>query len=254
MAVEWCKMRNESNVRCVLDVLGEYARNSEEALEAAEAYSWCVNIVREKELNASITVKLTALGALFDKESCKKLALTVCREASIRQVGFEIDMEGPPLVDLAIGVAKECAKENGRVTLAVQAYLNRTPKDLEEITEQGIRPRLVKGAYLGDTTDFAEIQQRFKSLVETCINRNHSVCLGTHDPEIINWAQGAIKDRSLAEFSFLKGLADQTKLDLAKLQWTVSEYVPFGEKQQGYQQRRLRYLSELNLLGRKPLP
>lgn len=46
----------------------------------------------------------------------------------------------------------------------------------------------------------------------------------------------------------MKGLADQTKIDLAKQGWMVLEYVPFGVNVSGYEDRRLKYLTELDLL------
>lgn len=36
-------------------------------------------------------------------------------------------------------------------------------------------------------------------------------------------------NQNLVEFVFLSGLADRTKVALAKEGWRLSEYVPFGE-------------------------
>ena len=61
-------------------------------------------------------------------------------------------------------------------------------------------------------------------------------------------AKGA--NRTLIEFGFLRGLADRTKIAMAKEGWLVSEYVPFGENSAAYVARRQKYLKQLQSLGR----
>jgi proline dehydrogenase len=56
------------------------------------------------------------------------------------------------------------------------------------------------------------------------------------------------------EFSFLKGLSDDTKGRLISDGWRVSEYVPFGANKEGYESRRKAYLRTLDELGRVPAP
>jgi proline dehydrogenase len=219
-----------------------------------EEYLDCIQAIAGMGLEASVTVKLTALGALFDRETCRKNALTILRGASAANVGFEMDMEGRDLVEFTLQVADACAREGSGVTLALQAYLDRTPGDLKAVLKGGVRPRIVKGAYAGDTSDFVEIQQRFRELAGGALERGAAL-IGTHDPELIAWL---LKSRKIAkgkaEFGFLKGLADRTKVDLARQGWLVSEYVPFGGNKEAYEARRMRYLSELRTLGREPAP
>jgi proline dehydrogenase len=78
-------------------------------------------------------------------------------------------------------------------------------------------------------------------------------CVGTHDPELIAMLEERGSRRCL-EFGFLMGLADETKLRLAASGWRVLEYVPFGPKSAAYIARRMRYLKELERLGRTPAP
>jgi hypothetical protein len=47
------------------------------------------------------------------------------------------------------------------VTVALQAYLDRTEEDLKVILRNRIGLRLVKGAYSRDSKDFVEIHRRF---------------------------------------------------------------------------------------------
>ena len=253
-AVAWCSRRNAQNIRCIIDVLGEYAREESQAAGSVEAYTAAAESIADSGLDASLTVKLSALGALFDQERCRQNVQTIAQEAVRLGVGFEIDMEGQGLVAYTIDVAAACAKE-GRVSLALQAYLDRSRDDVVRASESGIIARIVKGAYVGSTTDFADIQKRFKQLSKILCAKVTFFTVGTHDPDLIEWMTTKMEGKKdLIEFGFLKGLADRTKVAMAQEGWLVSEYVPFGENRTAYEARRRKYLKELESWGRTPAP
>ena len=253
--VDLCALRNSQNIRCSIDVLGEYARAEQQAVRSADAYLSVADAISDYRLEASLTVKLSALGALFDRERCRENVKKIAEEAARRKIGFEIDMEGQGLVTFAVDTAIRCARNEQQVSLALQAYLDRTYDDLKRVEESGITVRVVKGAYAGSTADFVEIQQRFKYLVRALCWQSAFFLVGTHDPELITWTKVQTEAKQdVVEFGFLRGLADRTKVSLAKEGWRVSEYVPFGENRAAYESRRQKYLNELQKLGRKPAP
>jgi proline dehydrogenase len=253
-ALRWCRERNARGIRCTLDVLGENAMGEEVAAGSVEAYLSSLRAIEEEGLSATISVKLTDLGALFDRGICRENLRILSREAAQAGVGFEIDIEGKPLAEFTLEAALECAVE-GPLTLAVAANFDRTAGDLLAILRSGIRPRLVKGAYPGDVADFREVQGRLKGLVEVGLAFERPFSLATHDPEVIEWALKSIpEEKGLVEFGFLMGLSDGTKERLAGQGWAVSEYVPFGSRRRAYEARRLQYLRELARLGREPAP
>ena len=170
-------------------------------------------------------------------------------------VNIEIDMEGTPLVEYTINTALECANMGYHVSLALQAYLNRTMDDIKKVIEHDMTVRLVKGAYLGDTDDFVKIQNRFKRLTKLLIENGKHFAIGTHDPELIGWLMNnADNSKDIIEIGFLKGLGNETKLGLVRDGWAVCEYVPFGTDSRAYITRRVRYLKELERQERKPVP
>jgi proline dehydrogenase len=254
-AINWCARRHEQNIRCIIDVLGEYAREERQAADSVEAYLAAAKAIANCGLDASLTIKLSALGALFDRKKCTENVQRIAQQAESRGVGFEIDMEGQGLVTHAIDEATACSGKGHRVSLALQAYLDRTRDDLELATASGITVRIVKGAYVGSTKDFAEIQQRFKELVKTLSTQAAFFSVGTHDPDLIEWTKAQMgAKRDFIEFGFLKGLADRTKIVMAEEGWRVSEYVPFGDSRAAYEARRQKYLKELQNLGRISIP
>jgi len=251
----WCQIRNSQGIRCIIDVLGEYASTKEATDHSMAAYMDCINQIRQNNLRASISIKLSALGATFDEELVMKNALALAKEALREGVGLEIDMEGKQSVDLTVRVVKTCAMSGIPVTMALQAYLKRSLNDLESLQGNNIQIRLVKGAYVGDFSDVQTINKCYLFLLELLSNMNLPICLATHDMEILDWMRtSGIIETSKTEFSFLKGLADKTKLDLVKKGRAVSEYVPFGKESGPYIARRMKYLHDLEVLKKSPAP
>jgi proline dehydrogenase len=255
-ALDWCRKRNKHGICCTLDILGEDVRSPKAAGIAIDAIISCAQEISKQDLDATLAVKLTSLGALFDKELVKKNIQQIYHETERLGVNIELDMEGTPLVEYTLQTALDLAERGYYVTLALQAYLDRTIDYIKTVIDKEISVRLVKGAYMGDTTDFEKIQDMFKSCFRLLLDSDRYFSVGTHDPELFEWVKSQAREneqKDLFEFGFLKGLADETKLELVSDGWQVSEYVPFGKDSKAYVKRRLRYLEGLHRLGRSPL-
>jgi proline dehydrogenase len=253
-AVQLCRDDNQRGIRGVLDVLGRYSLDADQVDRYSRMYVSVAKDIERSGLDASLSLKLSTLGASFDRELARRKALNICIAGARHGVGVELDMEGRNLVDLTVQTAIECSGEGAPVALTLQAYLDRTPADIEKAIKRGLRIRLVKGAYLGDVSDFDETARRFRKLAERLSQTGLPFSLGTHDPQIIEWAKELTVDRKLLEFGFLKGLADRTKLALASEGRRVAEYIPFGKEGEAYILRRRAYLRRLDELGRTPAP
>jgi proline dehydrogenase len=254
-ALGWVRRRKGQGIRGTLALLGEYARNGDEARAGVEENIACIAAIASQGIDASLSVKPSGIGGLFGRDAALANLLRIAREAGQKGVPLELDMEGKGMVDLTLAAALESRKETPAVTVALQSYLRRTPEDIRRMVSGGVRVRLVKGAYLGDITDPAEIRRLTKDDVLVLKGLRAPLSLGTHDPDLIAWAEGEFRDvRDLIEFGFLLGLSEGTKIRLAAEGWRVSEYVPFGPGGEGYVTRRERYLRELAASGRAPAP
>lgn len=254
-ALAWIQERHGQGIRCTLALAGEYARAPEGARRGLEENIACLRAIAPTKTGASLSVKPSALGGLPAPEACREHLLRIARDAAGSGVPLEIDMEGRGYIDLTLDLAPACREEHPPVTVALQSYLDRTPGDIRRMAAQGIRVRLVKGAYLGDTRDFGEIQRRTLEDARLLKELGAPFSLGTHDPAIISGVKQEFRNaRDRIGFGFLMGLSDATKEALAADGWEVSEYVPFGPGGEGYVLRRERYLEELTLAGRAPAP
>ncbi|MDD5685692.1 MAG: proline dehydrogenase family protein [Methanoregulaceae archaeon] len=252
-ALEWAGVRNGEGISCTLHALGEYATSRAPVLAMAGQYRNLAESIHDLGLDANISIKSTSLGAIFDRELCLEMICDLASLANRKGIGFEIDMEGKGLVEASLSAAARCAAEGYRVTLALQAYLDRTGDDLSRLLAMDVAPRIVKGAYLGDTDDFEEIEDRFKALFITAEAIGKPFDVGTHDPGLIRWICRRMEERKeLLRFGFLMGLSDRTKTRLVEEGWRVVEYVAFGRGGEAYTARREKYLSDLAKLRRKP--
>jgi proline dehydrogenase len=254
-AVQWCRKRNGQDIRTILAVMAEYSLSHDESEQALTTQIAGLRTMGKSSCGASFSVKPSSIGILFDYSEYTRNLSLIAHEAWALGVSLEIDMEGRPHVEDTVRSALSLAAGGTTVTLALQVYLDRTPRDLDSCRNSGISIRLVKGAYLGDTDDFLTIQERFRKNAGTLISADIPFSAATHDPELITWLREEIPDRrELIEFAFLKGIADRTKNEMAADGWKVAEYVPYGPGGQGYRQRRERYIQTLERLGRAPVP
>ena len=217
-ALQWCSERNAQGLKGVVDIEGSYSRNASQAMRETRAYISAAAMIAEKGLNASLAVKLSTIGVSFDRQLCRRKLRSICEVGARMNVGIEVDMEAKSLVDFYIRSATGSAAQGCPVTLALQAYLDRTPKDLDRVLDKGIRVRIVKGAYLGDTNDFKEIQRRLKGLAMRLSVTGLPFSIGTHDPEFLSWARLELADgKRSVEFGFLKGMSDESEAPPAEL-------------------------------------
>jgi proline dehydrogenase len=128
--------------------LGENVTTAAEADAVAQHYLDVLDRVQPAGLRAQISVKPTQLGLDLDKELCFGHLKALIDRAEQRDNFVWIDMESSPYVDPTIDLFRRARALSPRVGIALQAYLYRTAKDVEDLLPLGPAIRLVKGAYL----------------------------------------------------------------------------------------------------------
>ncbi|MHC1680665.1 MAG: proline dehydrogenase family protein [Methanomassiliicoccales archaeon] len=254
-AIELAKKRNKQGIRCIIDPLGELAKDDAAADNALSAAIQTVEAISNHDLYASVALKPTALGAAYDLEECINKALKVTRMAWKEGIGVELDMEAKRYVDETLRLATDLTRiGSGPISIALQAYLFRTPMDARRMDMAGVKVRLVKGAYAGDLDDFDGITAAMIDNIDLLATMGRPFSIGTHDPRIIEriWKNRGLK--GVLEVGMLKGLGDETKVKLAGKGWSIAEYVPYGKDSYAYVTRRENYLRNLGKLGLEPCP
>ena len=254
-AIALATKRNKQGIRCMIDPLGELAKDDMAADEALAAAIHTIEAISSHGLHASVALKPTALGAAYDLDGCIKKVIEVTRLAWDEGIGVELDMEARKYVDETLRMATDLTKMgSGQICIALQAYLYRTPMDARRMNMAGVKVRLVKGAYAGDMDDIDGITAAMMDNIDLLATMGMPFSIGTHDPRVIEriWKNRGLK--GVLEVCMLKGLGDETKVKLAGKGWSVAEYVPYGKESYAYVARRENYIRNLSKLGTRTLP
>lgn len=147
-AIKAAQALQPSGLNTIFTRLGENITRLEEADEVREHYLKVIDLIQKAGIDAQISIKPTQLGYDQDFEVCVRQCLAIIDKCEATGTFFWIDMEGSPYVDGTIALFKRLRERTPNIGIAIQAYLYRTEKDIEELVALGSAIRMVKGAYL----------------------------------------------------------------------------------------------------------
>lgn len=228
-----------------LDHLGEYTTERTQAEAIRDAYLTLLAGLTTQGLadRAEVSVKLTALGLDLDGALALDLVAAICAAAGAAGTTVTIDMEDHTRVDATLEMVAKLRTEHPWVGAVVQSALRRTEGDCRQLTGEGSRVRLVKGAYAEPASVAHQAKKDVDEAYLRCLRillagRGYPM-LGTHDPKMITTAEESGRDPGTFEYQMLYGVrvSEQKRLTAAGRQMRV--YVPYGRDWYGYFSRRL---------------
>jgi proline dehydrogenase len=244
-AIASARALRERGCAAILDHLGENVTTVAGAADAARAYVRALDRIEdERDLDATISVKLTQLGLDFSTDLAVGNLERVLAAARDRTV--MIDMESSAYVDRTLEVHRALRRGTDRVGVCLQAYLQRTPRDVEALPDRSV-VRLVKGAYLEPPEvaieDRREVDRAFARLTATLLARGHTVHVATHDPALLDGAVRYVGRSGMSwkrvDLQFLHGVRRDLQARFAGGGFPVTVYVPYGTEWYPYLTRRL---------------
>jgi proline dehydrogenase len=238
---------NEDGIGGILDLLGEGVTDLTGASAAAQEYIQAVEIIAERGIDSTVSLKLSQLGLMVDREASERNLAMVLERARELGVGVEVDMEQSDSVTDTLEVFRKAAAEHPGTRLAIQACLRRTPSDLESLAPLKPRVRLVKGAY-AEPLERAlrskkELTAQFQYLTDWLFARGSDPAFGTHDDACIQYAMKAAVRAGASQRDFeiqmLYGIRRDLQHSLADTGYRVRTYIPFGRAWYQYLMRRM---------------
>jgi proline dehydrogenase len=239
---------NRDGMAASLDLLGESVTDAAQARSSAEVYHELLGAIRERGLNANVSVKLTQVGMDVDPALAEATVGEMLGWAQTADSFVRIDMEGSEYTEATIAMTERLhARWPGRVGTVLQAYLFRTADDAKRLVSERIRIRLCKGAYKEPATiAFAEKSDVDKNYVELMVYLATSgvFCgLATHDETIVDRMCAVVAEKKISkdafEFQMLYGIRRDLQKKLAAEGYGVRVYIPFGPEWYPYFMRRL---------------
>jgi proline dehydrogenase len=239
---------NAQGMSATLDFLGEDVTLRPEADRTRDAYFELLDAIRARGVETNVSVKLTAMGLLIDEDfALENLRAVVERASRNRDPFVRIDMEGSAVTDATLHVFERTYAQTKNVGPVLQAYLKRTPADVEHAIELGARVRLCKGAY-NEPPDIAykdmpSIRSHYMRSAEALLERGNYPGIATHDERLIQAVETFVRERNIGrdrfEFQLLFGVRPELQRRLVDEGYRVRIYVPYGTHWAGYFYRRI---------------
>jgi len=244
-AVAAVRRLNEAGMPVSLDHLGEHVSDPALAVRARDDYLACIDRIASEGLDANISVKLTQLGMGLDDGLAAESLRTLAERAAAAGITVTVDMEESAYTETTVALYEEAQREHGNLGLAVQAYLHRTPADLDRVAPLGGHVRLCKGAY-DEPDDVAlrtrkEVDAAFDRLTEALMGFEETrPAIATHDEARIDAALAAAARRQNPfGFQMLYGIRGPLQRRLVGKSHALRIYVPYGDHWYPYLTRRI---------------
>lgn len=137
----------DAHIGAVISNLGENVTDAAEADAVARHYLDALDRIAVERLDVHVSVKLTQLGLDFDPARAESHVRDIARRAAQHHTVVWVDMESSAYVDTTLSLFRAVLRDQRNVGVCLQAYLRRTPQDLDALLEHTGAIRLVKGAY-----------------------------------------------------------------------------------------------------------
>lgn len=248
-ALEAVRRLNEAGMAAAIDVLGEDVRDARAAARIRDEYVALIGKVAAAGLNANLSLKLSALGMLVEPALARANFMVVLdvAAASLRDSFVRIDMEGTALLERTLALFRDVFETRKNTGIVLQAYLRRTPADVEEMIVLGARVRFCKGAYKEPAalaiSGTPAIRAQFLACAQRLLTSGHYPAIATHDPYVIDALKAFTRANAIGndafEFQILYGVRADLQRQLVADGYRVRVYVPYGTHWAKYLRRRI---------------
>ena len=235
---------NDQGLYANTTLLGEGVLEPAHTEPVVAAYRQVIERISSEGLRANVALKLTHLGLEIDEELAHANIKRLLELGSF----IRIDMEQSQFVDATLRIYRRL-RESGfdNVGTVLQAYLYRTPDDLERLLPLAPNLRLVKGAYLEPEQlaypRKADVDAAYAKLLERMLAEGGHTAVATHDETLIEHAIGFAETNGVSgdryELQMLYGVRPQLQLDLVRRGHKVLVATPYGPEWYPYLMRRL---------------
>lgn len=235
----------------VLTCLGERTTTAEEAIAVRDHYLALYDAIFARGVPAQVSVKLTHLGLEVDRELCAETLHLLAEHAAATGSYLWIDVEESEYVDRTLALYREVRERHPEAGVCLQAYLHRTPEDVEALLPLGPGVRLVKGAYREPPevahARKADTDAAYAALADRLLSDarpGHAFpVFGTHDPRLVDHVRrSAVRfgcPEGAYEVHMLYGIGEEAQRSLVRAGVPVRVLISYGENWFPWYMRRL---------------
>src|SRR5438874_12022057 len=126
--------------------------------------------------------------------------------AQLCHIFVPIDIESSAYIDRTVDITLRMHQQFEHVSTVIQSCLYRSKKDVEQLIAQGVRVRLVKGAYKEPKTvafqNKSEVDHSYVQLMMMLLLKGNYPAIATHDEAIINATCKYARDHGIGKDAF----------------------------------------------------
>jgi proline dehydrogenase len=251
-AIEAAKAIRPHNLSTILTRLGENITHIKEADEVAAHYLHVLDLIKTASLDSQVSVKPTQLGYDQNPDVAFQHCMKILKKSEALGQVMWLDMESSPYVDGTLALFKRLREQSPKIGVAIQAYLYRTEKDIEELVKLGSAIRLVKGAYLEPASvaypKKADVDANFFKVASRLLQDDNTrpgalLHIATHDIPLQQRLQEVIAQRKVPtsryEFAMLYGIQTARQQELGRARIPTRCLISYGEYWFPWYMRRL---------------
>jgi proline dehydrogenase len=240
----------DQGVPSIVTYLGENVTSDDAADQTLAEYERLMESLSKEAADAHVSVKLTQFGWDVDQERALERVRRLVQLAEAQSVILAIDMESSAYVESTVAGYERLRRTHANVALCVQAYLHRTPADLQRLLPLAPYVRLVEGAYR-EPADVAlsrraDVDSRYRILARELLGSVASgtrVAFGTHDMALVRGIRQDARVLGVPEQSFevqmLYGIQDVGRRQLAAEGLRTRVLISYGKAWYPWFMRRL---------------
>jgi len=231
--------------------LGESLTGESRPDEVCDHYLGAYDRIRRDGLPVVVSVKPTQLGLDRSYEVCLGHLERLAQKAVETGSQLWIDMEDSSYVDRTLSLYRHVRSRYEPVGVAIQAYLRRSPQDVEALLPLKPMIRLVKGAYAEPPQEAypakRDVDAQYLAIGARLLDAARSELavpiFGTHDMSIVRQlvaqASGLGLPRSAHQIHMLYGIRVTDQRALASQGHVVRCLISYGEQWFPWYMRRL---------------
>jgi proline dehydrogenase len=248
-AIKTIRAINAKGATASFDHLNESVANPAETEAEVREYLQILARIDETGIRSNVSIKLTQFGLEIDPELAYTNARKIVEDAARRGNFVRVDMEASNVTQVTIDIFKRLRAEFGlnNVGIVLQSYLYRTLEDATALLKIPARIRICKGAYNeGPDVAFADkkdVDANYVRVMQLLLSSGTYHGIATHDERMIDatidFAQREGIGKDAFEFQMLYGVRRDLQEKLAREDYNMRVYVPYGKHWYPYFMRRL---------------
>ena len=249
-ALDATRTLRAQGISTVFTKLGEALEDRDEIEKVMRHYTGLLERIAAERLNTQLSIKLTQLGQDLGQDLAQANLERLAKEAAHHGNVVWVDMEASPYVDQTLDIFATTLARHANLGLCVQAYLYRTPADVERLLAMGARLRLVKGAYR-EPAELAyprksDVDGSFQDIARRMLESATPAAphgIATHDGALLGRILEEAREMGVSEDAFevqmLYGIQTREQLALRRRGIPVRVLISYGPHWYAWYMRRL---------------